>query len=206
MLGGQVVTQVLVSTVVVFLFVVSLLGLALGAGLLLRARAMLPFIQLMNQWVSTRRALKPLELPRQVAPAAGGTRWFGAVLIALGGFAAAILVGKFDATTLAGLFRVDARLSLAGVLLDAMRWFLAMGSLGAVFVGAMLLFFPGAWRRIEARANHWYSTRELEVAGDALHPTLDRIVEAFPRASGIAIVGLSVLAAVSSGALLFGRF
>lgn len=205
MSGGSIVTQLLITTLVVFLFVGSLLGMALGIGLLLRASVMLPFIQLMNQWVSTRQALKPLEVPRQVAPAAGGARWFGAVLVALGAFSAAILAGRLDPAALAGLFKADARISLLGILLESLRWFLVLGSFTAIVTGVMLLFFPQAWRRLEARANHWYSTRQLEIAGDTLHPSLDRIVEAFPRASGAVILGLSIIAVVASGMLLFAR-
>ncbi len=205
MSGGSLVTQLVLTTLIVFFFVGSLLGLVLGAGLLLKARLMLPFIQLMNHWVSARQALRPLEVPRQMAPAASGTRWFGAVLVALGAFSAAILLGRLDPAAVAGLLKADGRASLLGMLLEAMRWFLVLGSLAAVATGVMLLFFPKAWRRVEARANHWYSTRELEIAGDALHPSLERIVEAFPRASGAVILALSLLAAASSAMLLFGR-
>ncbi len=204
MSGGPILTQLLFSTLVAFLFAGSLLGLALGIGLVLRASATLPFIHLMNHWVSTRQVLTRFDLPLQVAPLASGARWFGAVLIALGAFAAAILLAKLDPGAVAGLFKVDARTSLLGILLDAIRWLLVVGSLAAIVTGVMLLFFPQAWRRVEARANRWYSTRELEVAGDALRPSLDRIVEAFPRASGLLILIASVIAAVFSGMLLFG--
>jgi len=205
MSGGSIVTQLVITSLVAFLFVGSLLGLVLGLGLLLKARAVLPFIQLMNQWVSTRQALKSLEQPRQVAPAATGARWFGAVLVVLGAFSATILLGRLDPAAVASLLKVDGRTSLLGVLLEALRWFLVLGSLGAVVTGVMLLFFPRTWRRVEERANHWYSTRSLEIAGDALHPSLDRIVEAFPRASGAVILALSVVAAASSAMLLFSR-
>lgn len=204
MSGGSILTQLLFSTLVAFLFAGSLLGLALGIGLVLRASATLPFIHLMNHWVSTRQVLTRFDLPLQVAPLASGARWFGAVLIALGAFAAAILLAKLDPGAVAGLFKVDARTSLLGILLDAIRWFLVLGSLAAIVIGVMLLFFPQAWRRVEARANRWHSTHELEVAGDMLRPSLDRLVEAFPRASGVMILALSMVAALSSGMLLFG--
>jgi len=205
MSGGSIVTQLAITSAVAFFFVGSLLGLLLGIGLLVKARAVLPFIQLMNQWVSTRQALKSLEQPRQVGSAASGARWFGAVLVALGAFSAAILLGRLDPAAVASLLKVDGRTSLLGILLEALRWFLVLGSLGAVVTGVMLLFFPRTWRRVEERANHWYSTRSLEIAGDALHPSLDRIVEAFPRASGAVILALSVVAAASSAMLLFSR-
>jgi uncharacterized protein YjeT (DUF2065 family) len=205
MSGSAVVTQLLLTSLVVFLFVGSLLGLVLGAGLLLRANAVLPFIHVMNQWVSTRQALRPLEVPVQVAPAAGGSRWFGMVLAVLGAFSAAILLGRLDSAGLAGLFKVDARISLLSIALESVRWFLVAGSFTAILTGVMLLFFPQAWRKLEAHANHWYSTRQLEIAGDTLHPSLDRIVEAFPRAAGGVILALSLIAAVASGMLLLGR-
>lgn len=205
MSGGSIVTQLAITSAVAFFFVGSLLGLLLGIGLLVKARAVLPFIQLMNQWVSTRQALKSLEQPRQVGSAASGARWFGAVLVALGAFSAAILLGRLDPAAVASLLKVDGRTSLLGMLLEALRWFLVLGSLGAVVTGVMLLFFPRTWRRVEERANHWYSTRSLEIAGDALYPSLDRIVEAFPRASGAVLAALSVVAAASCAMLLFGR-
>lgn len=205
MSGSSIVTQLAITSVVAFLLVGSLLGLLLGIGLLVKARAVLPFIHLMNQWVSTRQALKSLEQPRQVGTAASGARWFGAVLVALGAFSAAILLGRLDPTAVASLLKVDGRTSLLGMLLEALRWFLVLGSLGAVLTGVMLLFFPRTWRLVEERANRWYSTRSLEIAGDALHPPLDRIVEAYPRASGAVLVALSVVAAASSAMLLFSR-
>ena len=142
MSGYNLLSQILVSTVVVFFFITSLLGLVLGLGLMVRASAVLPFILLMNQWVSTRQALRPLESPLEVPHGTTTTgRWFGAVLVLVGAYAALILIGSFDVHRVAALFRVDARYSLAGLMLDALKWFLVLGSLSAIPT-------PGtAWRR-----------------------------------------------------------
>jgi hypothetical protein len=203
MFGEHLLAQVLASTLVVFLFAGSLLGLVLGLGLLLRSSATLPFIRLMNQWVSTRQALRPLEAQVQLARAAAGARWFGAVLVVVGAYAAAILISSFDVHRVATLFKVDARYSLGGLGLDVLKWFLVLGSLTAVFTGIMLLFFPSAWRSVEDRANRWYSTRNLEAAGDTVYLSLDRVVEAFPRASGAVILFMSLIAVIASGIILF---
>lgn len=199
--------QLLVPAVVVFLFVVSLLGLVLGLGLILRSAAMLRFMELMNRWISMRRALRPLEAPVHVpVPAAGGrARWFGVILIAIGAYAAVVLVGSFDVQRLALLFKVDPRYSLASLGLEALKWLLVVGSVAAVVTGVMLLFFPRAWGRLEERANRWYSTRNLEIAGDTVYMSLDRMVEAHPRAAGSVILVLSLVAAIASGLLLFAR-
>jgi len=197
--------QIAVSAVVVFLFVVSLLGLALGLALMLRRPAALPFIALMNRWVSTRRALNPLEAERHVAGGAASTRWFGLVLVAIGAYAAVVLVGSFDVSRLALLLKVDPRHSLASLLLEVLKWLLVVGGLSAIGTGLMLLFFPQAWRRVEERANRWYSTRDLELAGDTVYMSLDRMVEAHPRAAGAVLFVLSLVAAIASGLLLFSR-
>jgi hypothetical protein len=196
--------QILLSAVVVFLFVVSLLGLALGLALMLRNSVAQPFMALMNRWVSMRKALRPLEAQVSL-PAAVGARWFGLILVAIGAYAAVVLVGSFDVERLALLFKVDPRYSLASVGLATLKWLLVAGSAAAVIVGLMLLLFPQAWRGLEERANRWYSTRNLELAGDTVYMSLDRMVETHPRVAGGVIFVLSLVAAIASGLLLFGR-
>jgi hypothetical protein len=205
MTAQSLLAELAMSAAVVFLFVVSLLGLALGLSLLLRASAALPFMALMNRWISTRRVFTPLEAEVRVPPPAGNTRWFGLVLMAIGLYAAVVLTRSFDVPRLAALFKFDPRYSLAGVGLETLKWVLVAGAVAAVAAGVMLLFFPRAWRSFEARANRWYSTRELELAGDTLHMSLDRVVEAHPRAAGGVLFALSLLAALASGLVLFPR-
>jgi hypothetical protein len=202
MLGQHLLTQVLVSTVVVFLFVTSVVGLILGLALMLRSGSTMPFIQLMNRWVSLRQALKPLELPRHIGPAGGNARWFGVILIAVGAYAAVVLIASFDVERLAILFHAHPRYSLTGLALESLKWLLVAGAVAAIGTGAMLLFFPRAWRRIEERANRWYSTRDLELAGDTVYLSLEHVVEAFPRTAGGVIFTLSVTAALASGVFL----
>ena len=196
--------QILVPTLVVFLFGVSMLGLALGAGLALGRPGIASFIELMNRWVSTRQALKPLETPVHVPPI-GGARIFGAMLLAIGAYASVVLLASFDVPRLAVLFKLDPRFSLPVLGLEALKWLLVLGSLAAVVAGGMLLFCPRAWRALEQRANRWYSTGELELAGDTVYLSLERVVQAHPRAAGGVIFALSLAAALASGLLLFAR-
>jgi hypothetical protein len=205
MSGHNLLAQMLLSAVVVFLFVVSLLGLALGLGLMLKNSVALPFIALMNRWVSMRQALRPLEAPVRLPAAAAGARWFGVILVAIGAYAAVVLIGSFDVERLALLFKVEPRYSLASVGLATLKWLLVAGSAAAVVVGLMLVFFPRAWQGLEERANRWYSTRNLELAGDTVYMSFDRMVETHPRAAGAVIFVLSLIAAIASGLALFAR-
>jgi uncharacterized protein YjeT (DUF2065 family) len=196
-------TQLLLTTLVVFIFVVSLLGLALGFGLIAKRSTTLSFIAYMNRWVSTHQALKRLEAPITVPSARAASRGFGLVLAAVGAYAALALLGSFDVPRLARIFGADARYSLAGIALELLKWVLVAGSFAAVVAGLMLLLFPRAWQRVETSANRWYATDRLELAGNAVYTPLERIVEARPRIAGAVICALSLLAAAASGVLLF---
>jgi hypothetical protein len=203
MTNDRLLAQLLLTSVLLFLFMGALLGVAVSVGLLVRSAAMLRFIHAMNRWISTRQVFKPLELPLQIAQAAAGARWFGAVLLALGAYTTVVLLGAVDVNGIIALLGVDARYSLAAIAIHAAKWVLVLGSGLAMATGIMLFFFPRAWRSIEARANRWYSTGDLEGSEDTVYLSLERVVEGFPRASGLVILLLSLATAVGSGLLVF---
>ena len=209
-LSDPYVTQILLQSFVIFLLVGGLFGLAVGTGLVLRSGAMLKFFASMNRWISTRRHLKPIEIPRGMdnqLPADPKRRWLAGAIFALGGaYAALVLATEVDVMKVALAFDVRGPLlPVSAILIDTVRWFIVAGCAGAVVIGALLIFFPGAWHAIEARGNRWYSTRQLIAGGDEVHLTLDRWVELFPRAAGAIIIVLSLIPALTGGVLLFGR-
>jgi hypothetical protein len=199
-------SQVVLPSLALFGMAGSVLGIAVGLGLLLRTAATLRFFSTMNRWVSTRRTLRPLEIPRSIgSPTARKPRWNGLVLVLAGAYVAVVL-WQLDGTKLASAVTHGARYAvITGILFSAMRWFMVVGGLAVVAVGIMLLFFPAAYPAFEARANRWYSTRQALSGGDSMHMTLDRLVESFPRASGILVASLSVVSALAFGFLGFGR-
>ena len=204
------VTQILLHSFVVFLLVGGLFGLAVGAGLVWRSSATLRFFARMNRWISTRRSLKSVEIPRGMdnqLPADPKRRWLAGTIFALGGaYAAVVLATEVDVAKVAWAFDVRGPLlPVSMILIDTMRWFLVAGCLGAVAIGGLLIFFPGVWHAVEARGNRWYSTRQLMLGGDEQHLTLDRWVELFPRAAGAIVVALSLIPALTAAVLLFGR-
>jgi uncharacterized protein YjeT (DUF2065 family) len=200
-----VIGQILVSSTLLFFLVGSLTGIAVGLGLLARTAATLRVFGVMNRWVSTRRALKPLEVPRDMTPTTGpGARWMGLIIVLLGGYALVVLVLSMDPSRVASAFRI-ASSPLAAMALKAARYFLVVGCLFAVVSGVLLLFFPAAWSRLEQAANHWYSSRKMVAGGDRMHFTLDRLVESFPRASGSVVLVLSIVSALASALLLSSR-
>jgi len=204
MSGQTLLAQVLLSTGLAFIVAVSVLGLGVGLGLMLKSAATLSFIASMNRWVSMRHALEPLEAPIHIAPrAAAGKRAFALILLAAGAYALVALLGSFDVERLALALNVHPRHSLASLGLEVVKWTLVAGAAAALLAGLMLLFFPRAWQRLEEGANRWYSTRELERAGDTMYLPLERTVRAHPRIAGGLLFAFSLAAAVGCGLLLF---
>jgi hypothetical protein len=195
-------SQVVLPSLALFGLAGSVLGISVGLGLLLRSAATLRFLDTMNRWISTRRTLKPLEIPRYVgSPTARKPRWAGVALLIAGAYVA-VTLGQLDGAKMAALAHGARYAVAAEILLNTIRWSMVAGGLGAVAVGIMLLFFPRAYLGFETRANHWYSTRQAFTGGDSPHMTLDRWVAAYPRFAGAAIASLSVVAALGFVAVL----
>jgi hypothetical protein len=90
-------------------------------------------------------------------------------------------------------------------IVESLRWFLVASSILAAVIGVLLAFFPDRLRALEARANRWYSPRQaFGSSPDAMHMTLDRWVEAHPRAAGWIIV-VSASAVVAGSAIVLSR-
>src|SRR5262245_12697327 len=84
-----------------FLVVLFLAGgsamLVAGLGLIFGSAATLRFFSGMNRWVSARRALRPVEIPRDSGPAVQKhRRWLGVIFIVGGGFAIYSLVVEWN--------------------------------------------------------------------------------------------------------------
>jgi hypothetical protein len=114
--------QILIPVVVLTLLVGGMAGVALGIGLVVRPGCTLAFIGRMNRWVSTRRALKPLEIPRSVEPASARHPLFGAFLVLGGAVVVYVLALRLQLP----------RVSIAGgpgpvlwaIAVDTIRWIL----------------------------------------------------------------------------------
>jgi hypothetical protein len=199
--------QVLVQFLVVTFFVFGVAGIALGAGLILAGARMHRLFETMNRWVSTRTALKPLEVPRygfaHLVPRY--RRSFGIAFIAGGGFAAFSLAAKVNAAATGAVFSSGRLLPLVQWMIESLKWFLIAGSAIGIVLGILLLFFPAAADRLAGRADRWVSSRRIGRRGDHMYLSLDRLVETYPRTSGWIIGGASAGVALYTGILLFGR-
>src|SRR4051812_37984537 len=173
--------RVVVPTLVIFLLLGSIASAMLGWALVFRTASALAIVRRLNRWVSTRRALHPVEIPRHVGgELTPGRRKLLAAFLLLGGlFALYALLFRITIPRAALVLGVDVqRWFIIGVVLQTMKWFLVVGSVLAVFVGVLVLFFPSTLTAFEARMNRWYSTRHLMPReGESMKYPIDMLVE-----------------------------
>ena len=191
-----------------FLLVLFLVGgfavLATGLSLIFNSAGALRFFAAMNRWVSTRRAFKPIEVPRDTREAAQKYRhWLAVFFVAGGAFAFYGLVARFDAAAVIYALGPNfLRSPLASWLVDSVRWVLIAGNLVAIVTGILLAFFPGAMTALEARGGHWYSARQWAKDRDRMYLVLDNWVAEFPRASGCIITFFALVLIGTYGLML----
>lgn len=192
------------SLAIVMVF--GFIGFVVGVGLLVSSAGTFRFLHSMNRWVSMRSTFRPAEIPRDTDQLAHKYRyWVGIPLVVGGLFATYGLVARISAFAVGATFAKGTLTSMLAIAADAMRWFLIVGSVSGVVVGFMLCFSLPALAGFEKHANRWISPRRAFRGGDEMHPTLDNLVEAHPRASGWIFTCTALGVVVFAAFLLFTR-
>lgn len=205
-MSNPMVRQLLLDSLYWFFLVFGMVGIAVGVGLAFNHVRMHQFSRFMNRWVSMRRSTKWLAIPRDSGAAEQRFRHLlGAVFVLFPAFSLFVLITEIDADKLANALHLNVPHSFAAWLLESARWILIAGSLLAIAVGVMLIFFPKALHAIETRANQWHSTRSISRGGETIHTGFDEWVDCHPRAMGLIIASGALVVAVHFGMLLFQR-
>jgi hypothetical protein len=189
----QLLVQFLLTCVLVF----GVVGFAVGVGLLVSSSRTIRFFHATNRWVSTRSALKTMEISRDTEHFAHKyRRWVGAAFIAGGAYSIVGLAGWFDAAAVGAMLGKGAAIPLVATFAQSVRWILIAGSLFGVAIGITLCFYPGVLGILEKLLNQWISSRRMVYGWDDMNLTLDHLIEAHPRPSGwiLSCVALGVVA------------
>ncbi len=186
--------------------VVAVAGLGVGAGLVVSSQKTVELFHVLNRWVSTRHALKSVEVPRETDRVAHRyQRWVAAGFL-LGGLVSIFgLATGFDASAVSAALAQRPFVPVVAIAVESAKWFLIVGSVFGVVVGAMLLFYPNAELTLERYANRWVSSRQIARGGDDMRMTLDRLVEAHPKHAGW-IIACTSAAAVIAGLIMMARY
>ena len=198
--------QLLVQFLIVLFLVVAVSGLAVGIGLIVSSEKLVQLFHRLNRWISTRHALKAVEVPRDTDRLAHQyQRWVAGGFV-LGGLIAIFgLAAGVDANALSVTFAEKRFAPVLAIAFDSAKWFLIVGSTFGVVIGGMLLFYPNAEMTLEKYANQWVSSRKIARTGDDIHMTLDTLVEAHPRPAGW-IIACTSAAAVICAIIMLVRY
>ncbi len=200
------VTQFLIPVLIRFFFVFGIIGFAVGVGLIVNRVRMLRLFGIMNRWVSMRRSTKWLSIPRDTGPFVQRfRRLIGTTFVLVAAFSTFVMITQLDAHRIVAALGVDIPYPLAMWIVESLRWILIVGSMVAIGVGIMLIFFPNVMQAVETRADHWYSTRSHSRAADTMHMGFDKLVENYPRAMGWIIAAASFVVVIHYGIWLFAR-
>jgi hypothetical protein len=204
--GDYLVDQLLIPIVLWFFMVAGIVGIALGACLIVGSARTLRFLGTTNRWVSLRNGLKPMEEPHDIGKAVyEHRRWFGAAFAVGGAFAIFMLLAKVEVAAVVSALGTDATPVIVAWIVESLRWILVAGGALAVVIGVMLVFSTDALRALEARVNRWYSTRQLGKGADTMHLTLDEWVDTFPRTTGWMLALGAAIVLIASMIVWLGR-
>ena len=137
------VAHVVVPSVLVFVLIVGVVGILLGLGLIARNKSVLRLLECLNRWTSLRRALKPLEVPREIEQGvAKHPRTLGILILVGAAFSLYFLLLRVSASDFSALL---AARSVQGALLwfaNSLRWALIGANVIALAIGIVLAFLP----------------------------------------------------------------
>lgn len=203
-MNQAIIDQLLVPFVQRFLLFFSLVGVAVGIGLVLNRERMHQIFAITDRWISLRHGTKWLAVPRDIgASVERHRRLVGSVFIVAAMFSTVTLAWRTDGSELAAMLAVPASNQIGNLLANSARGLLISGGILAIAVGIMLLYFPQALRRIEARSDRWYSFRSTNRSGDTMHNGVNRWTEDHPRVTGALITVGALIVAVTNGLQLY---
>lgn len=198
------IAQTLVASMMLFFFIFGMVGIAVGIGLILNPSRMHRFFRVSDQWISTRVGTRWLSMPRDIGPVVERfPRLIGATFIVLAAFSAFVLGAQLDVNQVVNVLHLRAPQLYVAWMVDFVRWCLVAGSMAAIAVGVMLIFFRDTLHAVEARANRWYSLRSGTQRADTMHMGFEKWVETYPRANGCVIAAAALIVVIDYGLRLF---
>jgi hypothetical protein len=205
-ISQQAAVHILASSLLTFCFIGGIFGFAVGIGLIFRSEAMFRMFDVLNRWISFRRAFKPMEIPRDSSAFVGRhRRLIAAIVVAAALFTLYNLLFRVNVAHGAQLIGMRMKLPVNWVewLLSSLVWFLLIGNTVAIAVGVMLAFAPAPTARLELASSRWISTRRLMKVMDTMHDEPDQWVHHSPRSAGAVLAVLTAAEVVYVGTLIF---
>ncbi len=191
---SQVSYPVFLYTTLLFFLIASVFSFAVGVALAFRSNTALRFFDLMNRWISVRKAMRPLSTPHYIEPALLKRRTLLGSGISLGALATILLLAQADLASALSLF--NGHLSEPEIVgaAENLKVFLLAGNAICLLVGILVIFFPQAFLKLENYADHWISIRQSMQPLDQMHMEVDSWILKHPTSAGVTLCILSLSA------------
>ncbi len=204
--GIRIAYEIVLQAVLITLFLGSLFALVFGASMMLGNRWVYRLNERTKRWISTREAMRPMDVPHSIETQLH--RWHlavGVVLACGGAFILYAALFHYDAKAIAHVFQPRASV-WAESMVQAGWWLAMVAGLAGLVVGVLLMAKPALLQSAEAWANRAYSGRRATKPFEMMNFSPDRWVTSSPRASGAVIaIGSIYIAFVLGQFLLAGR-
>ncbi|MFA7270176.1 MAG: hypothetical protein WC073_12595 [Sterolibacterium sp.] len=182
-----------------FLWVGSIAGILLGAGLLFRPQCVVQLNQYLSRWVGSDKLMVLLDRPRWIERLMYRHHRLVGVGVSVG---ALVVLYTFSV-------RYNLRVVSAFVphgywwLVDALIGILLLGSALAALIGLVVLIRPSLLRDIELSANRWISTEAVHAVCNGMNFSLEQSLIRHHHVAGISILSGSLYVLVVLGIALF---
>jgi hypothetical protein len=190
--GTKFAVDIALQCVLIFLFLGSLFSIVYGVSLSLRQHWVHALNERMKHWVSSREALRPLALPRDVDSFVHRWHlWIGLLMVLGSGFVLYAAFFRYEAAAVTALFQPSASL-FAPMLVQIFWWILVLGGIAGLALGIVLIARPELLRAIEEWGNRSYSERRALKPMEEMNFAVDQMAMTSPRLYGglIALGGL----------------
>ena len=183
-------SAVLQESALLFLIIGSVFALLLGILFIFSPQQATELSQRYNRWLSLRKPLRPLEIPRNVDHLFYRQhRAIGLVLL----ISATYILYQFafdyrPEQAKHALIRLWGHPVITEWLLDALLWILLPASLLVALFGTLMAIKPSALKRLENLANRWVSTRKSMQPIEKSYDSLDAGVTGMPRLFGVFLI------------------
>ncbi|HYW04023.1 MAG TPA: hypothetical protein VFA86_08775 [Gammaproteobacteria bacterium] len=176
-----------------------------GAWLLVHPGSLLRADRSTGRWISTRRALRFLEVPH---------RWerffyrhhrvFGAIIFLGSAYCLWAYVFRYDPARMEHVIAGSPAAEAMGWLLPAVEVIYVVLTVLTLVAGAIFYLRPSLLKGFEAAANTWVSTRRLGRGLEHESHAVQRLAGGMPRLVGLLVLGLSLYSIVVLAAAISG--
>jgi hypothetical protein len=193
-------SQIVNQAVFIFLLVGAAFALIAGLLLLLDSARAFRIAAVMDRWVSTRSALRPLEEHHSIAkPLYRMHRLVGALICAGALYSLSVLGTPAGEAAMTKSLRGIGPVHFSAWISESLRYMLLAGNFFAFIFGLVFIVRPSALKAMEAWADRRISGRRPTKALEEMRRPADQFVRAHPKLVGALVILGSTYVLVNLG-------